>query len=329
MKNYLQNFGCMIGMIGILFISCETPSIEEVADSNSTTTTETVPKNLEITKKSAAYTMSNWMGALDENLALTALTIPGTHDSGARFETFSGTAICQKLSIDDQLKAGVRYLDIRGRHYNNTFEIHHGVVYQNINFTAVLNSCKAFLAQHPSETIIMSLKEEHTASGNNRSYEATFDSYVQQNTALWYLGNTMPTIKVARGKIVLVRRFAATTSKGIDATNWADNAIFEINGAQKIKIQDQYKVPNNNTKWSAIATLFNEAKTGAISKLYLNYCSGYKPGLFSIPNIPTVADFVNPKVSNYFTTASKGRYGIIIMDFTTETSNTLIVKSNF
>jgi 1-phosphatidylinositol phosphodiesterase len=329
MKNYLQNLGVLICMIGTMLTSCETSPTDEVqaADVKSGMVEKQIKKGL--TAKVANYTMSNWMGSLDENLKLTAFSIPGTHDSGARFETFSGTAICQNLTIDEQLNAGVRYLDIRCRHLDNNFVIHHGSVYQKINFTNVLNSCSSFLSQNPSETIIMSVKEEYDASGNNRSFEATFDSYFNINTNLWFIGTTVPTLKTAKGKIVLLRRFPASSSKGIDATLWSDNTVFDITGAQLIKVQDQYKVTDNNAKFNSIYALAEEAKNGNDSKLYLNYCSGYKPGIFGIPSIPTVSNSINPKVTSYFETATKGHYGVVIMDFAIATRNSLVVKTNF
>lgn len=329
MKNPILKLTSIMFIATAFLVSCSTPTMEENTMTSIQETNVSVQNSNMLSARVASYTLSNWMGALDENQKLTAFTIPGTHDSGARYETFSGTAICQKLSIDDQLDAGVRYLDIRGRHYNNTFEIHHGVVYQKINFTDVLNSCKSFLTKNPSETVIMSLKEEHTASGNNRSYEATFDSYVQQFPELFSLGNTIPTLKSVKGKIVLLRRFAATSTKGIDATNWADNAVFEINNAQAVKVQDLYKVSDNNAKWTAINTLANEAKLANDAKLYLNYCSGYKSGFFGIPSIPTISNSINPKVKSYFTTNTKGHFGIVIMDFTDISTNDLMVRTNY
>lgn len=321
MKNYLQHFSISMLILTGLVTSCSSTPLEESMEINEV-------KGYSLTAKVASYSLSNWMGALDENLKLTAFTIPGTHDSGARYEDFSGTAKCQNLSISEQLNTGIRFLDIRGRHYKNAFEIHHGVKYQKINFTDVLNSCKTFLTQNPSETIIMSLKEEHTPEGNTRSYEATFDNYVQQFPGLFSLGNTIPTLKSVKGKIVLLRRFPATTNnKGIDATNWTDNAVF--NFGSYAKVQDQYKVPDNNAKWNLINSLANEAKTANGTKLYLNFCSGYKPGVFGIPSIPTVSNFINPKLTTYFTTNTSGHFGVIIMDFAEVGRNNLIVKTNF
>ena len=203
---------------------------------------------------SAGAAGNNWMTPLDGNLPLSQLSIPGTHDSGALVEPFSGTAKCQNLSIADQLNAGVRFLDIRCRHLNDAFPIHHGSVYQNMNFTDVLNATIGFLNSNPGETVIMSVKEEHTPSGNTRSFEATFDSYVAQNPSKWHLGSGIPTLTQARGKIVLFRRFgASSTPKGINASNWPDNTTFSTGGT--LRVQDRYNVSNNDSKWAAISRI--------------------------------------------------------------------------
>ncbi|MBN2842929.1 MAG: hypothetical protein JXM68_07555, partial [Sedimentisphaerales bacterium] len=51
---------------------------------------------------------NNWMAAQKDISLLSQLSIPGTHDSGARFEPIGGTAKCQNLTIAEQLAIGVR-----------------------------------------------------------------------------------------------------------------------------------------------------------------------------------------------------------------------------
>ncbi len=276
------------------------------------------------------YSLSNWMGAIPNTTNISQLSIPGTHDSGARTEPVSGTAKCQNLSIAEQLSAGVRFLDIRCRHIDNAFAIHHGAIYQNLNFTDVLNACINFLNSNPSETIIMSVKEEHTASNNTRSFEQTFDSYVAQNASKWDLGNGISNLGDIRGKIKLLRRFGAGTVKGIDATNWADNTTFDINNtAANLKVQDFYNVNDVNTKWTSVETQLNSAHNDTSNRLYLNYGSGYKAGIFGIPNINTVANSINPKITTFFNTHTSGKYGVIPLDFIDAARSQLIVNTNF
>lgn len=274
--------------------------------------------------------LNNWMSFVSDQVSISKLSIPGTHDSGATKEPVSGTAKCQNLSIADQLNAGVRYLDIRCRHINNGFTIHHGAIYQNINFDNVLNACFNFLNSHPTEAIIMSVKEEHTPFNNTRTFEQTFDSYVQQNASKWSLATNIPLLGSVRGKIKLVRRFVASSSKGIDATAWADNTTFEINnGTANLKVQDFYNVNDLNTKWQNIESLLNESKNDPSGRLYLNYCSGYKAGVFGIPNINTVTNSVNPKITAFFSNNTHGNFGIIPLDFIDSSRSQLIVNTNF
>ncbi|NIG52990.1 phosphatidylinositol-specific phospholipase C [Chitinophaga sp. Cy-1792] len=285
----------------------------------------------EALSSSLAVTLNGWMNNLADNTSLTAITIPGTHDSGARFEPIGGTAKCQDLTIAQQLDAGTRFLDIRCRHIDNAFAIHHGSIYQNMNFQDVINAAFTFLANNPSETIVMSVKEEYDPSNNTRTFEQTFDTYTQQQPSKWYLGATVPTLGQVRGKIVLLRRFgASSTPKGIDATNWADNTTFSINnGNANLRVQDQYQVPDNNGKWNNINSLFTEAQSGNQSTLYINFSSGYKSLIFGIPSITTVSNAINPQLSSYFTSHTQGRFGILPMDFANADRNTLIINTNF
>jgi len=283
------------------------------------------------THDAVAYSLTNWMGSASSTVLLSQLSIPGTHDSGALYEPVSGTAKCQNLTIAQQLNAGVRFLDVRCRHIDNGFAIHHGAIYQNLNFADVRNACLAFLNANPTECIIMSIKEEHTPSNNTRTFEQTLDTYLRENPDKWYLGESVPALSQVRGKIVLLRRFSATaTPKGINATAWLDNTTFDINTtAATLRVQDQYKVSDNAAKWTAMTQLFSSAKAAAPGRLYINYASGYKPGLFGIPNINTVANDINPRLSTFFGAQTTGHFGIVPMDFAEATRNDLIVKTNF
>ncbi|MBW8687628.1 phosphatidylinositol-specific phospholipase C [Chitinophaga rhizophila] len=284
-----------------------------------------------VTTQAVAVAMNSWMTGIADNTSIAALSIPGTHDSGARVEPVAGTAKCQDLTIAQQLEAGVRFLDIRCRHFGNAFTIHHGAVYQNMNFNDVLLACTNFLTSHPKETIVMSVKEEHDAADNNRTFEQTFDTYVQQYSKFWYTGATVPNLGQVRGKIVLLRRFgASSTPKGIEATNWADNTTFTIsNSNATLKVQDQYVVPDNNAKWTTVTNLFNESRTQQNNTLYINFTSGYKSLIFGIPSITTVSGNINPRINTYFTSNTQGRYGIIPMDFVNAERASMIVNTNF
>lgn len=295
------------------------------------------PRELPETQSAAASSvstlavMNSWMTGIADNTSIARITIPGTHDSGARFEPVAGTAKCQNLTIAEQLEAGVRFLDIRCRHIGDAFAIHHGSIYQNLNFTDVITACLSFLDNHPGETIVMCVKEEYDPTNNTRSFEQTFDSYIAVNPTRWYLGASVPNLGSVRNKIVLLRRFgASSTPKGIDATNWADNTTFTSTTPDAtLRVQDQYVVPDNNNKWTGVTNLFTEANASTGNTLHINFTSGYKSLIFGIPSITTVSNNINPRINTYFTTNTFGRYGIIPMDFVDATRAQLIVEANF
>jgi 1-phosphatidylinositol phosphodiesterase len=279
----------------------------------------------------AGFTPANWMGAIPGATSIAALSIPGTHDTGATIEVSPGSLKCQDLSVDEQLAIGVRYFDIRCRNVSNQFEVYHTNVDQNLSFDQVLQSVDAFFTVNPGETLVMSVKEETAQTGSTNTFEQTFDSYVTQHPERWYLSPTIPTLDQVRGKIVLLRRFGATTlPTGIDVTAWADNTTFTIaNGSATLRIQDYYQVTDDASKWTAIASLFAEAQQGDAGVLYLNNTSAYFQLDSGLEDIPSVSSVINPEVASYFTTNTAGRYGIVGMDFVDATRSSLILRTNF
>ena len=164
----------------------------------------------------------------------------------------------------------------------------------------------------------MSVKEEYTPSGNTRAFEDTFDWYLQGFENSWYLGNSIPTMKDVRGKIVLLRRFPAIRlPKGIDASGWKDNATFEIQTANAtLEVQDNYNIPSFfpssiNGKWGHIQSLLDHAKSDASDTWYLNFSSG--ASLLAYPDF--VAGQINPRLYNYLGASFSNRVGTLVMDF--------------
>lgn len=103
-----------------------------------------------------------WMRTIRDDVALTALSIPGTHNSCC-VDVPLGIAETQNVDLPDQLNAGIRFLDIRLAHYQDNLFVHHDVVHMGKNYTDVLEICVSFLKKNPSEFIIMLVKEESRA----------------------------------------------------------------------------------------------------------------------------------------------------------------------
>jgi 1-phosphatidylinositol phosphodiesterase len=273
---------------------------------------------------------ADWMADLADARSLAELSIPGTHDSGALHEPYPGSAQAQRIAIADQLVAGVRYLDLRCRHYQDAFYIYHGPVDQDQTFDEVLATMATFLDEHPGETVIVSVKEEAAPQSNTRSFEATFASYVAQAPDRWHLGDTLPRLGDVRGRLVLLRRFAASAAPlGIDGSGWADNTTFSLTTASSLRIEDAYLVTDNAAKWSAIAALLAEARSGGAATLFLGYTSGYQT-IDGLPNIPVVADDINARLDGLLADPQTRniRLGVLAMDFVTAARAHAIIVTN-
>jgi 1-phosphatidylinositol phosphodiesterase len=269
---------------------------------------------------------TDWMASLDGTKLLTELSIPGSHDSGAMFEPYPGIAMAQKLTIADQLTAGIRYFDLRCRDVDDQFLIYHGAIDQNQTFDAVLATMSEFLAAHPKETVIASVKEEAAESGETIPFDQAFQqTYLPM--APWSTGATVPTLDDARGKLVLLRRFDTTQTAplGIDASPWADNASFTISNTAKLAIEDNYIVTDNDSKWTDITTLL--ASVGDPSILDLAYTSGYQM-ISGLPDITIVSDDIDARLDTYLAANPDAPTGVLVMDFVTEARASAIIATN-
>jgi 1-phosphatidylinositol phosphodiesterase len=273
----------------------------------------------------------DWMADLADTTMIAELSIPGTHDSGARFDLTQGLAKTQNLTIAEQLTAGVRYFDIRCRHVGDQFLIYHGGVDQNQTYDEVLATMYAFLDAHPHETILASVKEESVPTQNTRSFEDTFNAYIAQAPTRWILAPTLPRLGDVRGKIVLLRRFDATTTPlGIQGSPWADNATFTISDADAhLRIEDEYVVTANDLKWTAITNLLAEAAAGDPTTWMLTYTSGYQL-ISGLPNITLVSDDINARLDSFLADPAHAHahLGTFAMDFVTPARVEAVIATN-
>jgi len=270
------------------------------------------------------------MSSIDDELLLSDLSIPGTHESAALHEPIAGTAKCQNLPLDEQLAAGVRYFDIRTRHLDDAFSIFHGPISELLSFDDVLATFSGFLDAHMSEAVIMSIKEESEPGNDTRSFEDTFASYVAKDPDRWYLGASVPTLGDVRGKIVLLRRFAATTSPlGLDASGWADDTTFTLTTAATLRVQDAYQVSDDSAKWMAIGSLLTEAAMPVPSTLYLNYTSGYQTHS-GLPNTPDVANTINQQLDAFLADPANAHVhlGVLAMDLVSDSRVAAVAATN-
>lgn len=266
--------------------------------------------------------LNRWMSFIDDSVSLAELTIPGTHDAGALHEPVPGTTTCQHLSIPEQLKIGVRYLDLRLRHCNDALLVHHGPVYQHENFDGVLTGVTEFLRTHPSETVIMEVSSEYKPENNTETFEQAIMRRIDHDAygRFWWRETHIPTLGETRGKIVLLRRFPGSpaVSGGIDVIGWRDDTQFTLTDTRgaAIVVQDRYRVAANDEKWDAVLGMLDRASSDASGVWHLNFTSGFR-SVLGVPNITSVSNDINNRLLDYLSAhARRGvRFGTVISDF--------------
>ena len=106
---------------------------------------------------------NDWISKLDANKKLRDVVIPGTHNSASstisKWSLFSGVAVCQNLTVYQQLNEGARYLDVRVCGHNNDVVTCHGIV-KGGKLADVVDEVKVFLRDNPKEFIIFEIKDE-------------------------------------------------------------------------------------------------------------------------------------------------------------------------
>lgn len=226
--------------------------------------------------------LSRWMGELGDGWPLSALSVPGTHNSPTCHVALPSVR-CQAVGVREQLDNGVRFLDVRVSasrgQGNDSLALVHSVFPVSLGgnryLAGLLDELYAFLDDNPSEALIISLKREGTGRGTDqdlsqhlfRRYcgggggggkkEDAKDDAEEANGSKddvarrWFTEPRIPSLGEARGKIVLVRRFnndGALQAEhggrgwGIDASAWPDNCADGTVDSGLVRVQDFYEV---------------------------------------------------------------------------------------
>lgn len=244
-----------------------------------------------------AQASPDWMRRISDDKKISEITILGTHNSIALHG--GDYAACQTLSLKEQLEIGVRFLDIRCRAKNGDFHLVHGIADQKMLFTEAVEICQQFLDAHPSETILVSIMEQASRGLKAGEVGEIFKRVVEKNKSLWYLKNEIPSVREARGKLVVITR-----NKEIAGIPW-----------RAFSIQDAFWISRQHTlddKWQKIVHHFQNNKTQSI-----NYASC--TGILNPPNY--TANIINKKLIHYLKANkadSSKVNGIVVVDFVTK-----------
>lgn len=304
----------------------------------------------------------HWMSQIAGGTKLSALTIPGTHDTC----TYSSNRLwvsTQNVSLTSQLDHGIRFLDLRAGLNGGVLYMYHGDIELPgpMRLADVLGEVYNWLAEHAKETVVVSIKEDpNPVNSDGFTFEGSVLSLINAKPDYWYTADATPTLDAVRRKCVLLRRYPAKvnpdqTAIGINVyDNWPGNgtAGFTTPGGLPFYVQDYYHVddgltiPNAaNQKWTATQaalTAANNDKTD--TTWYINFTSAYSvpwgypgalaTGALGLPGFGTipVGQGVNSKLYGWIQNKKPAvRLGIFAIDFPNQPYADLcwdIVKTN-
>ena len=229
--------------------------------------------------------LDHWMSGLPDSTPLPALSIPGAHNAPTCHVSFPSVRcqavsarellehgvrfldvrVCppRPRSADESGAAGTENGVINGaangtagKHKQPTPEEEDPLVLVHGAFPVslagarrlgahVLAPVRAFLAAHPREAVVLSLKREGSRAGASDAQLARIlrDGYAAGGG--WWTEPRAPRLGEARGRIVLLRRFSLDDGDGergwgLDAAGWAFNAACDARGA--VCVQDRCEV---------------------------------------------------------------------------------------
>lgn len=249
----------------------------------------------------------DWMKDIPDNTQLSQMTIPGSHNSCALF------GICcartQTWTLVEQMRAGLRFFDIRLRRIDNTLKAYHGFVDQKETFDHILVYAFDFLEKNPSETIIMEIISEYEPKNSTKTFSDLYQEYITtyEDKIVSY-NNKDITLGEIRGKILVIKVFEGNTCRipnFLIQNSWTVNFRCYLNKKKrKIKENLHRALSINN------------------NQIFLNYLSASSDYAMMTP-------YTAAKQCNELPMRYHGRLGIVVADYPGEDLIEHLINQNF
>lgn len=297
---------------------------------------------------------NNWMSGIDDDARICEISIPGSHESCARYG--GSSAHCQWRSITDQLNRGIRFLDVRcdltapkggwacspvddASDPDIYLFSRHGTMNQAVTFEEVQAQCIAFLCDNPTEFILMNLQMEQTTAGD--AFARKFLEMTSNYSQYWYTGSAIknlpgfgpvadfPKITDVRKHIVLIRAWAATTPvtgwpstislPGGGGIVWGGFCINDVSSGLLFQTQNGWSKWDGGPKGDMVEKYIQNADAWASGgQMTLNFAS-YSYGAQS-PGKNAAG--MNSRLQTYLKGSDFSKVvGVIPIDFVSNTGN--------
>ena len=295
---------------------------------------------------------NNWITPLDDNIYVSQISIPGTHDAATGDGTTFRLGKTQELTLDQQFEIGIRAFDLRPAVRNNDLILCHGMVATTFAWDQVMERFKYYLSEHPGEFIIALIRHEDEYDNNNANWGSIMQGKLESlkaetnpKTNESYTADFKPDLTVGelRGKILfLCRDWTKYNNDGPVVggyTGWSHSpsgsevSIYSRTVKGTMNIQDCYAPSEDgqsnifNTskfpeiKWTGIKTLLDKSMKfhtdpTLINRWSVNHTSGYVDWVSTTDGYRKNAANNNIKLYNYInSTTWCGSTGIVLMDF--------------
>ncbi|KKF92154.1 1-phosphatidylinositol phosphodiesterase [Ceratocystis platani] len=262
---------------------------------------------------------SEWMDTIGDEVALTALSIPGTHNS---VTDMSGVSRTQNIPLDEQLIAGIRYIDITCWYTHDDIMIYNGRTATGSNLKSVLITLYQFLYNHPSEAIILRIHQGGGILGSSRAFLRSMEGYFGSDSEFgqhhqeyiyseYTVEDGIPTLGQVRGKVLILRDFKSSSpaSYGIP---WSSDTVSSYKPGFTVSTLLL------NRKWNAIKSHLGRGRSQDFNKLRITYTTPsvgvkVKPIDFAVENQGRVG--MNGLLGDYLSLKKGNFFGVVVMDF--------------
>lgn len=300
----------------------------------------------------AAFTTAShaddWMKNLPDNIYISQLSIPGTHDSatgnGVSFAAFSQ---CQDIPVSEQWAAGIRAFDLRPQVKSGYLNINHGIAPTDLRFDDALYLLRDSLKAHPSEFVVVHYHYDTDFDEDKSSYlpllKAILDRDDMKACIIPFQRNLM--LGDVRGKMLLLSRqvYADPPYTGGCMNGWTSNLDWEsqqggwisgmdnsYNSFAPLYMQDYYNTDDSDAglqkKVDAVVQLLEWTSTHSTTNSSavvwaMNFTSAYPGKICTANGYRKNASRANAAVIDYFASHSAGPAGVVFMDFCVDKSN--------
>ena len=295
---------------------------------------------------------NNWITPLDDNIYVSQLSIPGTHDAATGDGTTYSIGKTQELTLDQQFEIGIRVFDLRPAVKKNDLKLCHGIVETTFAWDQVMERFKYYLSEPPGEFIIALIRHEDEADNKNSSWGSIMQTKLESlkaetnpKTNESYTADFKPDLTVGelRGKILfLCRDWTKYNNDGPVVggyTGWSHSpsgsevSIYSRTVTGTMNIQDCYSPSEDGQskwydtgkfpeiKWNGIKTLLDKSMSfhtnpEMVNRWSVNHTSGYVGWASTTNGYRENAANNNIKLYNYInSTTWCGSTGIVLMDF--------------